>query len=507
MKSIRLLSLGLLMSFSLYAQTIPAENDTLNYRIINFTVPENEKAVFYTFQVARGTNNNQQFFNKNSINKVTTDNAHTLMTVPKLGEDYTWSVTYLNRKKKEIGRSPLYHFRVGMPAYADTSQVRLRVINNEIANKELWLLCDGNKCMYDLDGYPVWYLKEIPGMTDADGSIRDLKITDDNTFTFLTNKGGYEVDYNCNILWSTPDSLKVFSDGSLFYHHEFTKMSNGHYMVAGKEEISVPLPADADTARLKNNNNITGVNGRYYKKIPSGLIAEYDAGKKLVWQLKLAQYFTDADYFANKLPSGDYTSETHLNSFYLDEQNNHLYTSFRNTNCVIKVTYPEGKLLARYNGVAPGNERKGDKKGNSPDDALFRGQHCVRTYNNGTLSLLNNGFEKKKNGISTVLYLKEDTENKKLEKIWEFPCNIDNQAQPYAPSGGSVYQLDNKDILVSMGSASRTFIVSPDKKVLWNAVTEMLRDDGTWQKMAQYRATPIEGVSRLQQIFQEQKNK
>lgn len=485
----------LLLFFKTDAQILPAEGDTVNYTMVGFTFPANEKAAYYQFEIARGNNNNQVYFNKNKTTKILAEENRIVATVPLLGENYTWKITYLNRKKKSLGSSPLYHFSVGKPAYADTGQFRLNVLQNDYKKNDLWVLCDGNKCMYDLNGNIIWYLPIIPGVLDKDGTIRDLKITKDHTITFLGNYGCYEIDYNGNILWQTPDSPKTSPDGSIYFHHEFTKLANGHYMAAAQEEIVVEIPSNLDTSTLSKDPGIFRQNNKYYKKIPSGTLLEYDSNRNIVWQISMSQYFVPADYFSTKLKSGSFVSETHMNSFYLDEKNNLLFVSFRNVNQVLKISYPDGKLIARFEG-AKDTEHENNK-------LSFLGQHCISSDGHGNILLFNNGTEKKKGGISTIMAFKNDTLAGKelLIKLWEFPCIIDSRAPSFTPSGGSICRLTDNNILSSMGSAGRIFIVTPDKNILWNAIAEIYRDTDGWQRIAQYRVSVIEGQQHIERLI------
>ncbi len=488
MRTILLTVLTILAYIEIHAQTKPTENDTLNYRIAGFTVPQHKDAVFYRFEIARGINNNHVYFKKNLISKTKSEENRAIITLPSFGETYTWRVTYLDKKKKTISQTPFYHFTTGKPSYADTSLFRLRVIDNKLKNDSLWILADGNKCMYDLQGNPVWYLPAIPGIIEEDGTIRDLKLTKDNTFTFVANYGCYEIDYNGKVLWHTPDSQKVSADGSVFFHHEFTKLPNGHYMAAGKEDIEVEVPSYVDTALLFSRGTIYKSGSKFYKKIPGGVLLEYDSSGKIVWQLRLGQYFSDSTYFENQLPSGNYVSETHFNSFYLDNKNRELYLGFRNINRILKVSYPDGKLLAEYNGISPGG------------DVMFKGQHHVHTDSAGNIYIFNNGTEKAKKGLSTVLILKSINDST-LVKKWEFPCDIDNNALPYSPAGGSEYKINDSCLLVAMGSAGRIFIVTPSKKLIWNAVGETKNNTPAWHPFIQYRAYPVEGYEKIKQLI------
>ena len=117
-----------------------------------------------------------------------------------------------------------------------------------------------------------------------------------------------------------------------------------------------------------------------------GTIIEYDSSKNIVWSWKSSGYFTDADLFTKKSPKGELVASTHQNSFFFDEKERCIYTSFRDINRVVKIEYPSGRILAQY----------GENYLHNPAitaDGLFYGQHCCRTSAAGDLYLFNNNFK------------------------------------------------------------------------------------------------------------------
>ena len=97
------------------------------------------------------------------------------------------------------------------------------------------------------------------------------------------------------------------------------------------------------------------------------------------------------------------------------------------------------------------------------------------------------------NRVSSILVMREPTATSdSLTKLWEFGCDIDTFAKSFAPGAGSVYELSDGSILVSMGGVNRNFIVDRHKNILWNSITLQKGSDGSWQPSGNYRVSPIE---------------
>ena len=99
--------------------------------------------------------------------------------------------------------------------------------------------------------------------------------------------------------------------------------------------------------------------------------------------------------------------------------------------------------------------------------------------------------EREKDCVPAVVVFKEpNAEDKTLQKIWEFKTDIDTFTKPMSSGGGSVRELDKGDYLVCTGLPGRNFIVSADKKILWNVVTWQ-KEKGEWKPASGYRISPI----------------
>ncbi|MCB0697634.1 MAG: aryl-sulfate sulfotransferase [Chitinophagaceae bacterium] len=476
------------------SQVLPKDNDTLNYRLVGFQVPENKNATAYQLEVyeflAQDDGNVEKL-----VLKKTYERNRIIETVPQFGKSYKWQVKYL-KNSQVIGSSGFHYFSTGYSETVDTSKYRLKVLENKVKDPDIYLVLDFISVIYDLDGNPLWYLPNIPVVADKNIQMRDLKPTADGTFTAVSGQGAHEFDYNGKILWTAANDGTVSGAQNESYHHEFTKLSNGHFMVCGQEPLLKKVPGFVDTAML-NTARVEWHDDEecYYVNLKAETLIEYDSNGRVVWYWKSSEHCSDKDFFrqgANKMTK--INTDMHMNAFEFDEKEKVIYISFKNTNQIVKIEYPSGKIIESY-GI------NSDKKQDNPD-TLFYGQHCIRKTKDGRLYLFNNNSRVlnmnrdedhgENTSISYITMLKENPEKRSgIEKIWEFPCNIDTFAMWAGGAGGSVTMLDNGDILASMGAASRVFIVTPDKKVLWNGIPQVSDPGNNWHLLGQYRTSYI----------------
>lgn len=454
------------------AQKTPREGAVLNYRIIGFSFPIKEKAENYRLQISSGNFNKEKDFDKNVIIDTQINLNKLIISVPSFGKQYTWRVSY----GKKTGA--LNHFSTAMAPPADTTQTRMRIITPAEKYKDCYVFTDCNKTLYDMQGNPVWFFPEIENRKQATFSVRDLKTNLLGTITAIVNCRLYEMDYDGNILWTGPDnnlaSLDTLTSDN-GYHHEFTRIANGHYMAMGFEEPWWPLPAKPDTtAFLYNLNKIKQEGDRYYQKMFFGTVLEYDATGKIVWKWTTGDYVKQSDLKNKMLPNGLYNcNNTHSNAFCLDEKRKTIYISFRDINRVIQVSYPSGELLHTY-GKLNSAGRVYDRR---LTNGVFCGQHSCRSLSDdGSLYLYNNNACNR-NSMPEIVRLKLPPDGvDTVEKVWDWECTLEpgEEKKDYIYSyGGNVIELKNHDMFVCIGGTyGKMLIVSEDKKILWSAQTE-----------------------------------
>ncbi len=458
-----LLCLFVWLPVACMADVFPANEVVLHYRLIGFKLPEKQGISGYRLEV---------FENKTKILSKESKSPRVIATLPAFGKTYSWRVAYL-QKGKISGYSAWYSFSIGKNPYSDTSLSRLRIITHATKYNDMMVFFDNTKTLYNMRGEVLWFLPIIQGITDSTvGQIRDIKLTKDGTITFITPKSGYEIDYQGNILWATPNDGRISGKKTEQFHHEFTKLTNGNYMIIGDKFID-QNPDGSIAAKQDTNKTATK------SQATCGMIIEYNKAHDTVWT------------WASCYQMSTITLNTHFNAFWFDEKNKVIYTSYRNLAMLIKTAYPSGKVLARY---GMGDIQYPDMRGGS---GQFFAQHNCSINSEGSLMLFNNNYkmhlpagEREKDCIPTVAIFKEPVNTTDtLEKIWEFSCAIDSQAVNMSQGGGSVRELDKGDYLVCTGHPGRNFIVSKDKKIIWHVISEVY--DKGWKPSNVYRTSAV----------------
>lgn len=483
-----LLALGFVIYYyAVNAQVLPKDGDILNYRIIGFEIPPVVNTTQYVLEVFYVTDDSRDAPGVKCLSATSSTNR-IIAKVPDWATSYAWRITAYNKKSKKIGAEPMHYFSTLACRYADTSLYKILVKTRASKYKDMLILQDYMPAMFDVDGKIVWFIPDTPGAIDSNQRFRNLRPTTYGTFTIQTDTGVYEFDYHGHLLWNAPNTGEVSGDTVEHYHHDFKRMPNGNYMVAGLEYIERKLPADADTLANRRGPSVAKKNGWFYKTIESPTLIEYDKTGKVVWYWKASEHTPDSVYFKLEL-GGRYNTSLHMNSFYLDEKSNQIYLSYRNYNQITKIEYPSGRVLANYSGYSK-----------SESKMLFRGQHCVLKADNGLIYLFNNNTEKTNNIISDVRVFKENERDTTLEQTWSFSCDIDTFASKYSMGGGGVSLLPNNEILVATASAGRIFMVDENKNITGNYIITA-KQNGKWANRYVYRAYSILNLDELEKFI------
>ncbi|HYD22619.1 MAG TPA: aryl-sulfate sulfotransferase [Flavipsychrobacter sp.] len=460
-----------LFAYVVTAQVWPAEGSKLNYRLVTFTVPAKQGNHVYTLKVARGSYRKQEVFDRNvQIERVETNNR-IVAELPSFDAPYTWQVEYEDKSK-----TALFHCYTKGSSMTDTSKYRLRVIENKYATDSVYFFLDYARSLYNMKGEIVWYLPDIIPYVDSVSRIRDLKMTPSGTITFLTDTGAYEVDYNGKLLWSAPE---VNDGAGLSYHHEFTKLNNGNYMLLGAEEDLRKMPEDS--LALKFNGVLEMRDDGHYKRILFSTIEEFSPDKKLVWKWSSSNYFKGERFDLLRMDNNTYMPTIKLNGFYFDEQKRIVYAGFRDVSQILKIRYPEGDILDVYG-----------KNTATTSAGAFIAQHSYNITKNKELLIYNNNSQRNdRNTISSIQIFQEPhRQGDSLKKVWEFSCDIDGEAARQSGREGNVTELSDGSILCCMGTSPRIFIVDRSKNILFNCISEKWSyRKNSWDKYPQYRVS------------------
>jgi hypothetical protein len=468
--------------FFVNAQVSPAEGSKLNYRIIGFTFPAKGRLSAYKLEIAAGNFYSADSFKRNIIKSLPAKKDSVIAEVPSFGAAYTWRVIYMGDHAKGLA-GDLHHFSTGMIDNVDTALYRLRILKVAEKYKDALVFLDDNKVLYDMGGNPVWYLPAIDG---ASITPRDLKLSPQGTITFLFNPP-YEINYDGKVLWKGPQKGIISKDFNENCHHEFTRLPNGHYMVLGTEYLpwkQKSAPA-ADTP----------------KRTPFGTIIEYDGNDSIVWSWRSFSYLNNSDLNYYPLPEDTKVADAHENAFFFDEKNNVIYLSFKNISRIIKIKYPEGKVIAAYGETfLPGATERGN--------GLFCGQHACNRSQNGLLYVFNNNVCEPGELPKITVMREPDSDRDHLSKIWEYECTVEGISKEQKKnyrfiSGGNVLELPDQSFFACMnGTYSKIFIVDRDKEILWSALAERKnKTTKKWDMAGQYRAFIIPDRKKFEQLI------
>ena len=278
--------------YQLYSQILPKEGSKLNYRLIGFSFEERKKPGQYILEIARGNDGTESSFKKNIIKTVSVKESKVIAEVPGFGCEYSWRTIYTTSGPDSI-KSDFYHFSTGFCPEVDTGRQRLRILQPGVKYKNAYVFLDYSRVMYDMEGNPVWYL---PDTNEFFSPPNDLKLSPQATITFVQNNGeAYEINYNGDILWKGPNDGQVNGEKKENYHHQLTRLANGHYMVLGLERAKVLRKWPENTGKefiIDENNKTEDTN---YVKNFFGTIIEYDETGKVVWSWRFLKYFKESD--------------------------------------------------------------------------------------------------------------------------------------------------------------------------------------------------------------------
>lgn len=473
-----------LASTHLYSQIWPKEGSILNYRLIGFSFPGTVKAKEYKIEIAKGFYISEDSFNSKLSTTIHATQNRVIGEVPQFGQQYSWRVLPEGNDKK----GEIHHFSTVSIPEADTTNMRLRILTPSDEYKGAYVLLDNNKVMYDMKGNPVWFL---PDKIAAGAYPTDMKVSPWGTITFLLINE-YEINYDGDILWKAPNTGEVAGDSIEHYHHEFTKLGNGHYMTLGDEPLYWKKGLPAKQLKLLQDSANKDV-----PKSKFGTLIEYDSKGKVVWSWKSSKYFFDTKISDNNpavAPTND-AIDVHANAFYFDERKGFIYVSYKNTNQVLKVKYPEGIVVNCYGEVY----KDGVAKNQHP---VFCGQHSTRHSDKGYMYLYNNNACE--NATPKIMLFEElKGSGNKLKEIWEYTCTVDSTEFRSSPKGGNITELNGDNFFVSMGGPySKIFIVSKSKTILWSALPERWNtNEKKWDVVTQYRASIIKDRKELERLI------
>ncbi len=500
------------------AQILPKQDSKVNYRIIAFSIPAIRNSNGYVLEIAKGSYTTEDSFSRNLITTVNSIDNTVVTEVPTWGTSYTWRMTSAtgNAKKK---RSEFHQFSTGTCANIDTTITRLRIVQNADEYKDHYVFLDGTRALYNMDGDAVWYLPVNEDLFKENARMCDMKLTPFGTITFIIADQAYEVNYDGVLVWKGPANERGGMDKSEHFHHEFTRLANGHYMVLGNEFTEIEK-SDSTQQRTVNKRVLQS---QQKNKMAFGTLIEYDNNGVVKWIWRSADHFKQSDIFERGGVKNKAELSPHDNAFFYDEKNGNIYMSFKNISTIIKIKYPEGTVINTYGErFEKGKEAKGN--------GFFCGQHACKLSSKGDLYVYDNNSCGTP-AVPRIVMMKEpETGNAQLKTTWYYNCVADDSvAGTRKPgqvfkydfsSGGNAIELADGSMFACMSGYitdsaftsfspvdSKVFIVGRDKKIKWCAIPEKWNPGSKkWRRITQYRASIITSKKELEQLALNIKN-
>ncbi len=469
-------------------QVVPAEGAVLHYRLIGFVVPAHKHSALYIIEVAQGMYKRAEDFQEHILWRFKGTGNEVVGEVPQWGATYTWRVVYDGEEKDK-----LQHFSTCVVPVADTNSTRMRVTKNTEKYKDCYVFADGERALYDVEGRAVWYLPNIPGVVGEQSVVRDLKATAAGTITFLSDEQAVEVSYDGKVLWKAPKAGTVSGDTTEHFHHEFTRLGNGDYMVLGNEYVYWNVASTDFGGGMvvfdANGKRTTGTVGR--ERLEFGTLIRYNRKGEVVWKWKSADYFKQTYEQKDRLKKD--VLQSHANAFYFDEKQQLIYVSFKNLGQVLTVKYPEGTVTSYVGKMM-------DTVTHRLADGAVCEQHSCKVLRDGRLCVFNNNMCRLEEQPEVAVYGAGETWD---QVVWRYQCPGGSGRRSPMTQGGNVVELRDGDLFVSMCSPyGKLFIVNKDKELLWEAVMEHYSAARQrWEEAPQYRASAISDSELLHSLL------
>ena len=508
-----------LLSVSTVAQVVPAPGAKLNYTQIMFEHPQVTAANEYKLEIIADGAEPASFIQP-LISKRDSSNA-VIVGGLEFGKKYVWRYTGLVSGKTPGWKGP-YRFEILSDPLVDKSKVRIRVVENDLSENTSHLVAlDMARIIIDRKGKPVWFLPDdssTGGQKQMGIAVNDMRVTAGGTITLLYGTNAEERDLAGHVLWQAPEVVKGISNDAanvlpaVGYTHCFKKLSNGHYMIISGAIKKAPAPGVGGSSNTGGDTSGT--------VLAYEILKEFDKAGKLVWSWSSENYFNAEELSAMMSVGADKgmlnpIAGGHMNAFDVDETNGFVYLGFRNVSRVIKIEKKSGKVLCAW---GPGMSYNGVKNG----EDFFVKQHETALLKDGSLAVFNNnilfnGNARPKSdlrmnrpspgirgnlasdplgqiGPSAVVIFSQPNQSANSHITWKYDCRLDSMHNK-SLRGGSVNELKNGNLLVSMGAVNRVFEITRSKQIVWNAVIEKrVNSDTNWIPLSLYKAYDVSSL-------------
>lgn len=435
----------------------PADKAVLNHTQVMFAWDEYPGADKYQLTI-NGKGTGQQILVKSL--------AYLLTQGLSFGRQYQWSYTAIKNGKK-VFQSPSYSFRVEGHPLVDTNLFRYRVSLPKLQSyQDNLIFIDHLGVAVNRQGQPVWYMPFDSFDLVGPPKYRNLQITPSGSFIFLRGNDCTEKDIQGQLLWTGPNDGAVSLAPTEFYHHDFAKDANGHYMVGSYQYVEMPnLKDPAVTSKVRYNT-----------------VIQYDASGKVVWQWNEKDHVRPEVVFAGAAPGEVAVPGTHWNGFSCNDKAGVCVFSFRNNSSLLVIEKATGNVLCTL---------EGEKA--KPGGIAFAAQHSPVFLPNGDLLFYNNNVKAQPDSgqlvFPKILQLHFDKQYRSVQKVWEYECRLKDYPEGLAGKEGFANLLPNGHILICLGGGSKIWEVDRAKKIVWEMDTEAYdAKTQAWKPFSNYRS-------------------
>ena len=452
------------LSLKSAARIFPSEGIRLNYTQIMFeynpVFGANEYRIHIFPQTKFGGNDtNREIIIRNHTLAIIVDNAL------EFGENYKWYYEAYQSNNK-LKTSDEFFFGINPCLFVDSNRYKFSVTQyDSIALTNNILFLDQLGIAVNRKGKPVWFLPN-----ERKSTYRNIAMSSNGTITLLQDNDCIEKDLFGNVIWLAPNDGKVSGDSAEYYHHDFAKLKDGTFF----------------TSSYIFDKTINPFNTKAFIKIRYNTLIQYDVNKKVLWSWNEKNFIDSKTMFAGILKDQTESAGTHLNSFFVDEKNNCILTSYRNDSRIAMIDKKTGLFKYQFTG-------KNDTL--LPESVLavdFSKQHHATILKNGNIMFYNNNVDFiNTNGNAVfphVMIINPPTKVKKAEIVWDYECGTNAFPKGVNGKEGFAKELPNGNILISMGGANRSFEVTRNKKIVWECFFEKMdATTNTWQPVNNYR--------------------
>lgn len=435
----------------------PADKAVLNHTQVMFAWEEYPGADRYQLSInGKGTG---QLIPVQSL-------AHLVTQGLFFGRQYQWSYTAI-KKGKTVFQSPTYSFRIVGNPLVDSNLYRYRIGKQTSKSyQDNLIFIDHLGVAVNRQGQPVWYMPFDSFDLVGPPKYRNLQMTPSGSFTFLRGTDCFEKDIAGQLLWIGPNDGAVSTASTEFYHHDFAKDADGHYMVGSYQYVTMPNAKQPTvTSRVRFNT-----------------VIQYDATGKVLWQWNEKDHVAPEVVFAGSAPGEVEVPGTHWNGFSCDDKAGVCVFSFRNNSTLLVIEKATGKVLCTLQG-----------EGTKPGGIAFAAQHSPVFLPNGDLLFYNNNVKAKPDSgqlvYPKIVQLHFDKNYRSAQKVWEYECRLKDYPDGLAGKEGYANLLPNGHILICLGGGNKIWEVDRNKKIVWEMDPEAYdAKSQAWRPFSNYRS-------------------